>query len=870
MNPNKDDLTRAPSPIKEFVPTDPYIVGMSMIRPRSVIRLTSSNELKITDFSQTLLSGTESVDFVEQTLRLSNDGCIRGIQSTVDKKFMTWSGNGLVRIWNKSAECVGQVRINVNDEIDELTVYDAVREEFPNYLAKVIATKSKMIIAGDRHGVMRIADATTGARAQYFHAHGSEIIGIAYGYRQAKESDQFLEIVTTSGRDRTVQVFVREHNAPPQTWELLQTLVGHKSSVNKVLVSQNCDYILACSNDRTISLHKAVFSEEDAGQIVAYMPERIITLKSTPCDLAIADSTGELVVSCNDKQVYVYKFPGGDLVRSYKTLDEKGDALVLKDVAVSVVRIEPVEGKFVTHTCLVGMGGDKSIRVYDHKSGQHLCSEWGHSEGVSGLEMIGGDSDNEQWTLASSGNDGCVFVWELGGVAQYYKKLYLSRRMPSGPFGRLSASSTPNLGYQAPVTTAPGSSPPSSQASSPGHTASGSPTGSASTSPSRSQIPPQQSVSGAPVRKVISKAEISRFLNKGSGDTATSPSHSSGSTTRRKTLPPLTSSKSTPSLGSHIDLPHSSSTLTRSSSRQLHSTTSTTAASRLKKPESPPKTIPRSKSIKASLIARSTEVTSPPATRAAAPALRTSTKRGNAAAVPPLSIKTEKSPSRSAAAVPLGTAPSTPVAPSSSSSSMSTLTPRSAQTSPRLSASASRSQIAVRVQSNSRAEPSSRTSLPAPQTPSTKLRHDEDSRGGHSRSSSIRSIRSSPSVRSLSPSSPLLSPLLSRAGTPSTAGTTAPPASQDSDESRAADIGRLCEGLEAVRRGIECGDGDQWTSTEVDRLGRELTLTLGALGRLRKEEDTGDELRISSKNMDEIVERLGDRLCGLITSRLDK
>lgn len=404
---------------------------MCTIRQRTLIRLNAKKEIQLLELKQdcdtSILEAGNWQNEISYTTRIKNshEEGIKGIRVMPDLKgFMTWSGGGLLRIWNSDADCLSQFRVPLHDiEQGSFPVIEAAFDEgVKNQLTAVASVSNgKILIAGDRFGLVRLINPDTEKVIRLFHAHGSEIVDIAYC--KSGDSANKHEIFITSSRDRTVQIFSTNSGDQENSWGLLQTLATHKSSVIKVLISQDCERIVSCSSDRTIAIHQAVYNGES--QIVAYALQKVISLRSTPTDIFLDDISNTLVVSSSDKFVYVYKFPTGDLVSSYKSLDMKGDSLVLHDI--SVIRVpnlaetgEAIKSK-LKQEYLVGIGNDKSIRVYEHPSGTHIGCEWGHSEGVSGLEVIKSTTATDgaggsEWVLASSGYDGCVFLWSLKGL----------------------------------------------------------------------------------------------------------------------------------------------------------------------------------------------------------------------------------------------------------------------------------------------------------------------------------------------------------------------------------------------------------------------------------------------------------------------
>ena len=418
-----------------------HITALYTIRLRTMIRLSAKKEIQLVElkngYSVDLLEKGNWQDAILYARRLKNshEEGIKGIRVMPDLKgFMTWSGGGLLRIWNSDADCLSQFRIPLTaKEPGEDFNTDSVpspSEDNPNNQLTAVASISngKVLIAGDLLGMVRLIDPKTEKVIQLFYAHGSEIVDIAYC--KTGESSDEREVFITSSRDRTVQIFSLNMDKDEKSWSLLQTLATHKSSVIKVLITQDAQRIVSCSSDRTIVIHKAAITENEKGErhIVAYVPEKVISLRSTPTDMFLdEDISNTLVVACNDKYIYVYKFPSGELASSYKSVDRKGDSLVLHDI--SIIRVPSLTGttdsprKRLKRVYLVGIGNDKSIRVYEHPSGVHVGCEWGHSEGVSGLELIKNTTSlepdgggNSEWVLASSGNDGCVFLWSLKGL----------------------------------------------------------------------------------------------------------------------------------------------------------------------------------------------------------------------------------------------------------------------------------------------------------------------------------------------------------------------------------------------------------------------------------------------------------------------
>ncbi|KAG5359440.1 hypothetical protein CKK34_5791 [Yarrowia sp. E02] len=199
--------------------------------------------------------------------------------------------------------------------------------------------------------------------------------------------------------------------------ELQQTIVGHTANIIKLVVTDQRLY--SCSADRSIGVHALVSG--------VWAPLRSISLKSSPLDVTLVDN--ELIVLCSDKQVYVYRTDKCELVRNYKCSNSRGDGLSVSRIVLGKFHHGGVKKEFLVGTC-----NDKSLRVFDHVTGALIASEWGHSDGVSGLILKPQSPVSAE--VVTSGADGCLFVWKLSP--------WVETVVSSGPTGT-SISTSPVL-----------------------------------------------------------------------------------------------------------------------------------------------------------------------------------------------------------------------------------------------------------------------------------------------------------------------------------------------------------------------------------------------------------------------------------------
>lgn len=307
------------------------------------------------------------------------------------KTFLTWTADGGVRIWDNRGNPLYQMEVKLDlTESEELTT--VCQDSTENSL--IIGTSFGQVqiinlLPKDADGEKRVTSS--------FNAHGSSVLWIDY-YYNPDDHDDNKEFFASCSRDRTIQVFVRTQNTGE--WKLNQTLTAHKGNIFKVQFSQDGKRLISCSADRTLHIHK--FAVNESTGMFGFLSEKIISLKSGPSDMEIEYESGNIVLSC-DKHILSYKVPTGELLSSFRTMDQTFEA-----VNLSTISIKRIKGK----TFLAGMGSDKGIRVYEYPTGQFIGSAWGHSEGISGISWIDGET-NEESIVISSGNDGCIFLWDI-------------------------------------------------------------------------------------------------------------------------------------------------------------------------------------------------------------------------------------------------------------------------------------------------------------------------------------------------------------------------------------------------------------------------------------------------------------------------
>lgn len=214
-----------------------------------------------------------------------------------------------------------------------------------------------------------------------------------------------VTLITSSGRDRMVQVFQKKGD----TIDLLQTLDEHVGAVTRLLFSPTGDRLISCSSDRTVVVRERMTSEDEAsGPSTAYSILRTITLKATPVSLSLEhQSDHHLLISTIDRYVHRYDVTTGHSVSSFKATDsEGGDAVVIN----GIVPLQSPRGASMLASI---SSTDKSLRLYDD-GGTLIGRDWGHTEGLTDIALVpsvDGVGPSDRANIATVAVDGTIFLW---------------------------------------------------------------------------------------------------------------------------------------------------------------------------------------------------------------------------------------------------------------------------------------------------------------------------------------------------------------------------------------------------------------------------------------------------------------------------
>ncbi len=211
-------------------------------------------------------------------------------------------------------------------------------------------------------------------------------------------------LVATCGRDRTLQVYRKDDLA----LSLLQTLDDHAAAVGNLRFFNGPSTLLSISSDRTVIIRKLASSETGS---LAYITVRVVSLKASPVSFtSVPTEPNSVMVSTMDRQIQRYDISTGRLLHSFKASDPtSGDSVMMNSLVVH--KCDEASGSRL----ILGVSStDKSLRIHDYDSGSLLTREYGQTA-VSAIELIQKSIDNHlpYKSLISCGLDGTIMIWEL-------------------------------------------------------------------------------------------------------------------------------------------------------------------------------------------------------------------------------------------------------------------------------------------------------------------------------------------------------------------------------------------------------------------------------------------------------------------------
>ncbi|KAG0049850.1 hypothetical protein BGZ83_005343 [Gryganskiella cystojenkinii] len=261
---------------------------------------------------------------------------------------------------------------------------------------------------GYASGDIRVYDTTNWMESHTLHGHTDMVSCVSFSCSGL--------LLASGSADKTVRI-----------WDLHQKTVGHvleghTAQVNCVAFSPNGSQVASASSDRTVRVWNAdagtlafvLNAKHDNLQTVAWFPdgERLASgAKNGMLRLwrtATRDLDRRLKVGLNDVQCISISPDGQRLVAGCKNdlhlwnLQTGTDAIVLSGHTNLVTAVAFSKND----QWIASSSGDRSVRLWDARTGVLISTWLAHSSGVQGLAFL---NDRE----IASGTEGIIRIWEL-------------------------------------------------------------------------------------------------------------------------------------------------------------------------------------------------------------------------------------------------------------------------------------------------------------------------------------------------------------------------------------------------------------------------------------------------------------------------
>ena len=243
------------------------------------------------------------------------------------------------------------------------------------------------LATGDWAGIIRVFDTATHRELHKIDAHDAEVAGLEYS------SCGGAGLLASCSRDRLVHLFDVERG-----YVFLSTQDDHSGAVTGVRFRSDGEdglQLISCGSDRSIIV-RGVRRE---GCRLALPRQQHIIARAVPLDLELHPVNGSLALACQDRKVRVYP-----LAATGSTKPRLMQASTSKSTTASLYRLAlDRSGNYVATSST-----DKTIAVYNFRTGELVASLSGHSELVTGITF---SADNQ--FLISTSADSCIFIWKL-------------------------------------------------------------------------------------------------------------------------------------------------------------------------------------------------------------------------------------------------------------------------------------------------------------------------------------------------------------------------------------------------------------------------------------------------------------------------
>lgn len=233
--------------------------------------------------------------------------------------------------------------------------------------AVALSADGTRLATGDRDGLVRVWDATTGGTVTILTGHTDWVTEVAWSPDGAQ--------IVSGGRDGTVRLWDVQTSSQQNTFD------QHTDSVTGVTFSPDGRMIASSSRDSTVWI-----GETATGATIAHL-----TNYSGPAWTVAFDPTGDRLASgSEDGTIWVWGLENSSLA-----------ALRGHSNPVTALQFDP------TGTWLASSSWDGTVRVWDLADETTLLTLGGHAGPVTGVAFHEGGTG-----LLTAGYDGAVNVWD--------------------------------------------------------------------------------------------------------------------------------------------------------------------------------------------------------------------------------------------------------------------------------------------------------------------------------------------------------------------------------------------------------------------------------------------------------------------------
>ncbi|KAK4547874.1 hypothetical protein LTR36_010593 [Oleoguttula mirabilis] len=376
-------------PLKAFKGSRSTVIAMASL-DNIMVELSAQDGIRLTN-------NAADADAISNQLAAHEDAVlgVRPVQYAAlpDAAFLTFAGCGTVQIWDAEGASVATLVVPLEAFPDPYGLANELRAVTP-------LSDGSTLAVGDKCGNLTVLDTRSNSPLVRVRAHSAEITDICAFERSG------IQLVATSSRDRTVQLFAWNGGE----LDLLQTMDEHAGAVTELMATKDGERLLSASADRTIVVRESLQRVDGDPSSAVFVMLRTINLKSAPTSMSLATDQTTVLVSTTDRTISKYSIKSGQAGLSFKCSDpEGGDAVIMSKICFAP--------SLVGNPTIVGISSsDKSVRLYS-EFGTLLARDWGHTEGITDIALLAadlqtGDEKPKALQLVTVAADSTIFMWD--------------------------------------------------------------------------------------------------------------------------------------------------------------------------------------------------------------------------------------------------------------------------------------------------------------------------------------------------------------------------------------------------------------------------------------------------------------------------